>query len=182
MVFPVVMYGCERWTKKKSQNNWCFRIVVLEKTLESPLDCKEIKPVHPKGNQSWILIGRADAEAEAPILWPPNAKSQLTGKDPDDGKDLREGDNRGWDGWMASPTQRTWVWANSGRQRRTGKPGELQPMGSKKESDTTQWLNNNKLWQLGRWGSFTFSDLYVKEKKKNTIYFKAIWKNICLWS
>ena len=61
--------------------NWWFWIVVLEKTLESPLDCKEIKPVHPKGNQSWIFIGRTDAEAEAPILWPPDAKSWLTGKD-----------------------------------------------------------------------------------------------------
>ena len=69
----------ESWAPK----NWCFQIVVLEKTLESSLDCKEIKPVHPKGNQSWIFIGRTDAEAEAPILWPPDEKSQLTGKDPD---------------------------------------------------------------------------------------------------
>ena len=61
--------------------------VVLEKTLESPLDCKEIQPVHPKGDQSWVFIGRTDAEAEAPILWPPHAKSRLTGKDPDAGKD-----------------------------------------------------------------------------------------------
>ena len=69
--------------------NWCFWTVVLEKTLESPLDCKEIQPVHPKGNQSWIFIGRTDAEAETPILWPPNAKNQLIGKDPDAGKDWR---------------------------------------------------------------------------------------------
>ena len=67
--------------------NWCFEIVVLEKTLESPLHCKEIKPVNPKGNQSWIFIGRIDAEAEAPTLWPPDAKSWLIGKDPDAGKD-----------------------------------------------------------------------------------------------
>ena len=67
--------------------NWYFRIVVLEKTLESPLDNKEIKPVHPKGNQPWIFIGRADAEAEAPILWLPDAKHRLIGKDPDAGKD-----------------------------------------------------------------------------------------------
>ena len=77
MVFPVVMYGCESWALK----NRCFRIVVL-KTPESPLDSKEIKPINPKGNQSWILIGRTDAEAEAPILWPLDEKSQLTGKDP----------------------------------------------------------------------------------------------------
>ena len=67
--------------------NWCFQTVVLEKTLESPLDCKEIQAVNPKGNQSWIFIGRTDAEAEAPILWLPDVKSQLTGKDPDVGKD-----------------------------------------------------------------------------------------------
>ena len=71
-------------------NNWCFWTVVLEKTLESPLDCKEIKPVSPKGNQSWIFIGRTDAEAEAPILWPPDEKNWLTGKDPDAGKDWRQ--------------------------------------------------------------------------------------------
>ena len=74
----------ESWTL----NNWCFWTVVLEKTLESPLDCK-IKPVHPKGNQSWIFIGRTDTKAESPILWPPDAKKWLTGKDPDTGKDWR---------------------------------------------------------------------------------------------
>ena len=70
--------------------NWCFRTVVLEKTLESPLDCKEISPVHSKGNQSWIFIRRTDAEAETPILWPPDKKSWLIGKDPDAGKDWRQ--------------------------------------------------------------------------------------------
>ena len=87
MVFPVVMYRCESWTRKKVEllKNWCFWTVVLEKTLESPLDSKEIKPVNPKGNQSWIFIGRADAEA--PIHWPPDVKSLLIGKDLDAGKD-----------------------------------------------------------------------------------------------
>ena len=66
---------------------WCFRTVMLEKTLESPLDCKEIQPVHPKGDQSWIFIGRTDAKAKAPIFWPPDAKSRFIGKDPDAGKD-----------------------------------------------------------------------------------------------
>ena len=75
----------ESWTP----TNWCFWTVVLEKTLESPLDCKEIQPVHPNGDQSWIFIGSTDAEAEVPILWPPDVKSQLTGKDPD-GKDWRQ--------------------------------------------------------------------------------------------
>ena len=76
----------EGWVPK----NWCFQTVVLEKTLEGPLDCKEIKPVNPKGNQSWIFIGKTDAEAEAPIFWPPDAKSQLIGKDPDSGKDWEQ--------------------------------------------------------------------------------------------
>jgi len=75
----------ESWTLK----NWCFWTVVLEKTLESPLDCKEIQLVYPKGNQPWIFIGRTDAEAETPILWPPDAKNWLLGKDPDSGKDWR---------------------------------------------------------------------------------------------
>ena len=94
MVFPVVMYGCESWTIKKAERRRirCFWTVVLEKTLKSPLDCKEIKSVHPKGNQSWIFIGRTDAEAEAPILWPPDVKSWLIWKDPDAGKDWRRED------------------------------------------------------------------------------------------
>ena len=76
----------ESWAPK----NWCFWTVVLEKTLDSPLDCKESQPVHPKGNQSWIFIESTDAEAEAPILWPPDTKSWLIGKDPDAGKDWRQ--------------------------------------------------------------------------------------------
>ena len=76
----------ESWAPK----NWCFWTVVLEKTLESPLDCKEIHPVHPKGYQSWIFIGRTDAEGETPILWPPDGKNWLIGKDPDAGKDWRQ--------------------------------------------------------------------------------------------
>ena len=101
MVFPVVMYGYESWTiRKQRANNWCFWTVVLEKALESPLDCKGIKPINPKGNQSWIFIGRTDAEA--PILWPLDRKSRLIGKDPDAGKDWRqekgmtEGEMVGW--------------------------------------------------------------------------------------
>ena len=99
-------------------NNWCFWTMVLEKILESPLDCKEIKPVNPKGNQPWIFIGRTDAKAEAPILWPPDAKSRLTGKDPDAGKDWRqkgkgtiEDEMVGWHHWLDehSPTRWTWV-------------------------------------------------------------------------
>ena len=75
------------YTEIWAQKNWCFWTVVLEKTLESPLDCKEIQPVNPKGDQSWVFIGRTDVEAETPILWPPDAKSWLIGNDPDAGKD-----------------------------------------------------------------------------------------------
>ena len=113
----------EGWTLK----NWCFLTVVLEKTLESLLDCKETKLVNSKGNQSWIFIGQTDAEAEVQIIWPPDTKSQLTGKDPDTG--MAEGDDRGWNGWMTSPIQWTWVWASSRRWWRTGKPGVLQSKG-----------------------------------------------------
>ena len=112
MVFPVVIYGCESWTKIKdvrvglkeswALKKWCFWTVV-EKTLESPLDCKEIQPVHSKGDQSWVFFGRTDAEAETPILWPPHAKSWLIGKDPDAGRDwgkeekeTTEDDMAGW--------------------------------------------------------------------------------------
>ena len=108
-VLPVVMYGCENWTIKKAecQRIWCFWVVVLDRTLESPLDCKEVKPVGPKGNQSWIFIGRTDAEAETPILWPPHAKSWLIEKDPDAGRDwgqeekgTTEDDMVGWHHWL----------------------------------------------------------------------------------
>ena len=111
--------------------NWCFWTVVLEKTLESLLDCKEVKPVNPKGNQSWIFIGRTDAEAkfqyfdhlmqrndlfESPWCW---ERLKARGAE----------DNREWDGWMASPTQWIWVWARSGSWWWTGEPGVLQSMG-----------------------------------------------------
>ena len=120
----------ESWALK----NWCIWTVVLEKTLESPLACKEIQPVHPKENQSWAFIGRTDAEAETPILWPPDAKSWLIEKTLLLGKieGRKRGDNRGWDGWMASLTQWIWVWVSSGRWWWTGKPGMLQSMGSQR--------------------------------------------------
>ena len=131
MVFPVVMYGCESWTESWALKNWCFWTVVLEKTLESPLDCKEIQPVHPK-DQSWIFIGRTDAEAEVPLFWPPDAKSWLVGKDPDAGKDWRR-EEKGMTkdemvGWHhrinGHVNSRSWWW--------TGRPGVLQFMGSQR--------------------------------------------------
>ena len=103
-------------------------------SIECPLDCKEIQPVHPKGNQSWIFIGRTDVEAETPILWPPDAKSWPIWKDPDAGKDWSQ-EEKGTtedDGWMASPTQWRWVWVSSGSWWWTGRPGVLQSMGSQR--------------------------------------------------
>ena len=111
----------ESWALK----NWCFWTVVLEKTLKSPLDCKEIQQVHPKGDQSWVFIGRTDVEAETPILWPPDAKNWLIWKDPDAGKDWRqeekgtmENEIVGWHHWLSG--HGTWWW--------TGKSGVLQSM------------------------------------------------------
>ena len=129
-------------------NDWCIWSVVLEKTLESPFDCNEIQPVHPKGNQSWTFIGRTDIEAETPILWPPDAKNWLIGKNPDAGKEdgRRRGQQR--NDWMASPTQWTWVWVNSRCWWWTGRPGELQSMGS--QSDATKQLNWTE-WRRSYW-------------------------------
>ena len=92
--------------------NWCFWTVVLEKAPASPLDCKEIQPVHPKGDQSWVFIGRSDVEAETLILWPPDAKSWLIWKDPDAGRDWGWEEKGMTEGWMASLTQWTWVWVD----------------------------------------------------------------------
>ena len=129
----------ESWVPK----NWCFLIVWLEKTLESPLKCMEIQSVHPRGNQSWIFIGRTDAEAETPILWPPDAKNWLTGKYPDSGKvwrqeakGLTEDEKVGWQHWL-----------DGHEFEKVPKVGDglgsllcYSPWGHK-ESDMTEWLN-----------------------------------------
>ena len=117
---------------------WCWR-----RLLERPLDCKEIQPVSPKGYQSWIFIGRTDVEAETPILWPPDAKNGLIGKDPDAGKDWRQEEKRttrGWDGWMASLTQ--WTQFEQALGVGIGQGGLMcySPWGCK-EPDTTEQLN-----------------------------------------
>ena len=137
----------ESWALK----NWCFWTVVLEKTLESPLDSKEIQPVNPKGNQSWIFTGRTDAEAETPILWPPDVKNRLAGKDPNAGKDWRweEKGTKGWDGWIASPTQWTWVWVSSGSSWWTERSGVLQSMGSQRVGH--DWTEVNSMKTKGKW-------------------------------
>ena len=131
--FSVFMYTCELNHKEVWEpKNWCFWNVVLEKTLESPLDSKEIKPINPKWNQLWIFIGRNNTKVEAPRVWSFDVKSRLIGKDPDAGKGWSQEekrDNRGWDDLMASPTQWAWVWASSRNWWWTGKSGMLQSMG-----------------------------------------------------
>ena len=126
--FPVVMYGCESWTIKKAEcwkidafELWCWR-----RLLRVPFDCKEIQPVHLKGDQCWVFIGRTDVEAETPLLWTPDA--ELTNlKRPWFWERFTAGggDDRGWDGWMTSPTQWTWFWV-------TGRPVFLQSMSSQR--------------------------------------------------
>ena len=146
MVFPVVLCGCESWTIKKFfwvPKNWCFWTVVLEKTLESPLDCKKVQPVHTKGNQFWIFIGSTDAEAETPILWPPDAKRWLIWKDPDTGKDWGQEEKGTTEdemvGWHHRLHGHGFGWT----------PGVGDGQGglaccrswSHKQLDTTEWLN-----------------------------------------
>ena len=128
----------ESWAPK----NWCFWTVVLEKTLESPLDCKEIQPFHPKGNKSWIFIGRIDVEAETPILWPPDAKNWLIGKDPDAGKDwkqekgMTEDEIVGWHHQLDGHEFEQALEVGDGQ----GSPVCCSPWGCK-ELDMIEWLN-----------------------------------------
>ena len=149
MVFPLVMYGCESWTVKKAERRsiGCFWTVVLEKTLESPLDCKEIQPVHSEGDQPCYFFGRNDVKAETPVLWPPHAKSWLIGKDSDAGRDwgqeekgTAEDEMTGWHHWLDG---RESVWT----------PGDGDGQGGLaccnswgcKESDMTERLNWTEL-------------------------------------
>ena len=153
----------ESWAPK----NWCFWTVVLEKTFESLLNCKEIQPVHPKEDQSWVFIGRTDAKAETPILWPPDVKNWLIWEDIDSGKDWRrEKGITEWDGSMASPTQWTWVWVNSRSWWWTGRPGVLQSMGSQRVRHdwvTEQQLPNinNIIWNIKERYLYFFVWLYL---------------------
>ena len=145
MVFPVHVWLWDLDCKEgRVPKNWCLQTVLLEKTLESLLDRKEIKPVNLKVNQPWILIGRTDAKGEAPIFWSPNNEQPTHWKDSDAGKDREEGEEgaRGWDGWMASPMQWPWTWANSGRRRGTGRPGVLQSTGSQRVRHN--WVTEQK--------------------------------------
>ena len=181
------MWGldCEEgWAPK----NWCFWTVVLEKTLESPLDCREIQPVHSEGDQPWVFFGRNDAKAEAPVLWLPYVKSWLIGKDSDAGRDwgaAGERDNRGRDEWMASLTRWTWVWVNSGGCWWTGSPGVLRFMGSQRVGH--DWATEMNIESL----SPTFLKSFMKEKGvlivnsciTNTLYcWKTWWMHCTIYS
>ena len=139
-----------------ASKNLCFWTMVLEKILESPLDCMEIKPVHPKGNQFWIFTGRTDVEPETPILWPPEVKSQLTGKDPDAGKDWgqeekgpREDEMVGWHPWLDAHELE-----NSGRHWKAGKPGVLRSRGSKRAGHN--WATEKQLLLMGIFSNYIF--------------------------
>ena len=138
----------ESWAPK----NWCFWTVVLEKTLESPLDCKEIQPVHPKGDQSWVFIGRTDAEAETPILWPPHAKSWVIGTDPDAGRDWGQ-EEKGMTenempGWHHRLDGCEFEWTPGDGDGWTGRPGVLRFMGSQRVGhDWATELN----WKWEQW-------------------------------
>ena len=134
----------EGWVPK----NWCFWTVMLEKTLESPLDYKEIKPDNPKGNQSWIFIGRTDAEAEAPVLWPPDVKNWLIRNDPDAGKDFRQEEKGTTEDKVVG-----WHHRLNGNEFEQAPGNEGQgslvccSLWGCKESDRTERLNNNKYWK-----------------------------------
>ena len=160
----------EGWVLKSR----CFWTVVLKKTLESPLDSEEIQLVHPKGNQSWIPIGRTDAEAETPVLWPPDAKSRLIGKDPDAGKDWGQEEKRTTENEMVG-----WHHRISGHEcEQTPRNSEGQgglaccsPWGHK-ESDTTEWLNSDKASQDCLWENL---------KHRQWHLYKLYPEGKCLW-
>ena len=165
----------ESWAPK----NRYFWIVMLEKILESPLDCKEIQPVHPKGNQSWMFIARTDSEAETPILWPPDANNWLIWKDLDAGKDWRqEKGTTGWDGWMASLMWWTFIWVGSGSWWWTGKPGVLQSMGSQRVGhDWATELNWIRL--VWYWWKARYVDWWGKTVSRDKLI--IVWLNNFWW-
>ena len=154
MVFPVVRYGCESWTVKKAERQRidAFELWVLEKTLESPLDCKEIQPVHFEGDQPWDFFGRNDATAETPVLWPPHAKTWLIGKGSDARRDwgpeekgTTEDEMAGWHHWLDGYESEWTLGVGDGQ-------GGLACCDSwdHKESDTTEWLKWTDGWFMLR--------------------------------
>ena len=168
-VFPVVMYGCESWTTKKlSAEELMLQNCSVEKTLESPLDCKEIKPVNPQGNQFWIFIGRTNAEAEAPVLWSPDAKNWLTGKDLDAGKDGRqeekgvtENEMVGWHHWLNGHAFEYALGVGVDREAwRAAVHGFT-------ELDTTEWLN----WYWLTFTGLKYWEILLKNRHIRVCYF-----------
>ena len=163
----------ESWAPK----NWCFWTVVLEKTLESPLDCKEIQPVHPKGDQFWIFIGRSDVEAETPghghLMQRTDSFEETLMLRKIEG--WGEGEDRGWNGWMVSPTQWTRVWVNSGSWWQTGRPGVLRSMGSQKVGH--DWVTEPN-WQYTTYAPICLSCKYkVKSEEKSLVVTSMLkWK------
>jgi len=168
----------ESWAPK----NWCFWTVVLEKTLESPLDCKEIQPVHSKGDQPWVFIGRTNAEAEMPILWPPHAKSWLIGKYPDAGRDwgqeekgTTEDEMVGWhhrlDGHEFGVNPGSWWW--------TGRPGVLWFMGSQRAGhDWATELNWTEVYMYIN-ACTLFIQLYIWQRVTPLLAQNRFLVNIC---
>ena len=169
----------ESWAPR----NWCFWTGVLEKTLESPSDCKEIKPVNPKGNQSGLFVGRVDAEAKAPLLWPPDVKQWLIGKDPDPGKDWRQ-EEKG----MTEDEMVGWHHRFDGHEfeqalgigDRQGSLACCSPWG-RKESDTTEWLNwtDIQISHMYLWASLVAQ--MVKHKLLSTIQMSVNNNNKVVW-
>ena len=149
VVSPVVTDSCESWTVMKAKHQRIDGVwtVVLEKTPESFLDCKEIKPVNLKGNQPWILFGRTDAKAEAPVFWSSDVNSWLIGKVRYWKRLRAKGKEsvRGWNGWMASPMWWTWTWANFRRWWGTGRPGVLQSMGLQSQTGLGDWTAQQQI-------------------------------------
>ena len=166
MLFPVVMYACKSWADNKECTVWrtdVFELWCCRRLLRVPWTARRSnQSINLKGNQHWILFGRTDAEA--PILWPPDANSWLIRKDLDAGRDWREKEKRarGWDGWIASLIQWTWTWANSRRWWGTGKSSMLQSMGLQSKHDLGDWTISKKSQR--RTGTVCGTPQYVRSQ------------------
>ena len=174
----------ETWVPK----NWCFWTVMLDRTLESPLDCKAIQPVHPNRNQSWVFIGRTNAEVEVPVLWPPDVKMWLFRKVQcwERVKIGGKGDNRRWDGWKASLTGCSWVWANLRSWWGTGKSGVLWSMGLQSRTPLSNWTEltpnskqNINQQENGQTVMYSCNGPHIRKKKKKTYCWYKQLNNWC---